>query len=93
MIDVGCVFQAINQEPRLKMMGLKACGHAGWEEAIVVIVILCRGFAHLMNTDESKAVFLDHSLGFSFWCEAESCFIFWFWFRWMFLQTLSDGNK
>lgn len=40
MIDIGCVFRAINQEPRLKMMGLKACGHAGWEEAIVVIVIL-----------------------------------------------------
>lgn len=40
LIDIECVFRAINQELRLKMMGLKACGRAGWEEAIVVVVIL-----------------------------------------------------
>lgn len=60
LIDIEYVFQAINQELRLKMTHLEACGRAVSKEAIVIIVVLAKrgvsGLPHLMNTDESKAV-------------------------------------
>lgn len=42
LIDTEYVFQAINQEPRLKMTRLEACGHAVSKEAIVIIVFLAK---------------------------------------------------
>ena len=42
LIDIECVFQAINQELRLKMTCLEACGRAVSKEAIVVIVFLVK---------------------------------------------------
>ena len=42
LIDIEYVFQAINQEPRLKMTCLEACGRAVSKEAIVIIVFLAK---------------------------------------------------
>lgn len=58
LIDIECVFQAINQELHLKMTCLEVCGDAVSKEAIVIIFFLGkrRAFPHLMNTDESRVV-------------------------------------
>lgn len=68
LIDVEYVFQAINQELRLKMTRSEACGRAVSKEAIVILCFQrggeCAGLPHLMNTDESRPVmsfFLDHT--------------------------------
>lgn len=37
LIDIECVFQAINQEPRLKMTGLEACGCVVSKETVVIL--------------------------------------------------------
>lgn len=42
LIDIECVFRAINQELRLKMTCLEACGRAVLKEAIVFIVFLVK---------------------------------------------------
>lgn len=42
LIDIEYVFQAINQELRLKMTCLGACGGAVLQDAIVIIVFLVK---------------------------------------------------
>lgn len=42
LIDIECVFQAINQELRLKMTRLEARCRAVSKEAIVIIVLLAK---------------------------------------------------
>ena len=71
-MDIECTFRAINQTLRLEKTRLEARGRAAAPtEANAVTVFLAeedsgragpgRAGPHLMNTDESRALFLDHS--------------------------------
>lgn len=55
LIDIECVFQAINQRLRLKTTRLEARGCAASKEAIVVIVFLAkRTVSRLHSPDEYR---------------------------------------